>query len=267
MIIDGHAHAARDFAKITTVISLLNQNGVDKVILCPSPKNRTDISDPPKIFMGKKERGVKKLFSGNKFVTLFYRLMAKRGDPNRFVADLQQQAPERIIQFFWVDFKSNSLMSDLNRSINEYDYRGLKIHQAWTPFDFNSSIFSEVVEFAQRNCLPIFIHPRSVKELNKLKVIAQKNQSVNFIISHLMGLDVFKDYNADNIYHDISPHDLLTNNIYDAIASFGADKIIFGSDMPFGDLGKNINKVKNLNINQVETDLILGGNIKRLLSR
>jgi len=52
-----------------------------------------------------------------------------------------------------------------------------------------------------------------------------------------------------------------------AIEHFGANRIILGSDTPYGEnnLKLNIERVKILNIPSEQRDLILGGNIKKLL--
>lgn len=265
MIIDGHAHAAREFSNIETLIKELSINGVDKVVLCPSLKNRTNIPNPPSFFKGKRERDVKKLFAGNPIITFICSILKQQGDSNEFVHTIQQQAPDRVIQFYWVDFNSPTVLAELPLAVTKYRCGGLKLHQAWTPFECDSPRFESVISFAAEHRLPLFIHPGSEEELVKLREAALQHPDTPFIISHLMGIDVFKGYEGENIYHDISPEDLLTDNIYRAVNDFGAERVIFGSDMPFGDLGENIRKVQALNLTDEQRELILGGNMKRLL--
>lgn len=266
MIIDGHAHAAREFSNISSLLKELEQAKVDKVVLCPSLKNHINIPNPPAFFKGKQERGVKKLYAGNAIITFLCRILKQKGDSNEFVHQIVKQAPEKIIQFYWVDFNSATVLQDLPNAIEKYPSRGLKIHQAWTPFDCNSEQFKKVLEFSGIHSLPIFIHPSSEMELKKLKHLAYSYPSAQLIISHLMGLHIFHDYTGDNVYHDISPEDLLTENIYRSIEIFGSDKIIFGSDMPFGNLKENISKIEALNISDRDKSRILGGNIQQLLN-
>lgn len=265
MIIDGHAHAAREFSQIDSLLHELDRCGVEKVLLCPSLRNRTKIPNPPSFFKGKNERGVKKLYAGNPIITFLCRVLKQKGNSNDFVHAIQQRAPERVIQFYWVDFNSPTVLEDLPEAVNRYQCRGFKIHQAWTPFECSSSVFRAVVNFAEQENLPLFIHPGSEKETAKLRTVAARYPSVNFIISHLMGIDQFRGYCGNNVYHDISPQDLLTENIYRAVNDFGAERVIFGSDMPFGDLQENIAKVQALNLSDEAKQLILGGNIQRIL--
>ena len=265
MSIDGHAHAAKDFADIKTLLKVLDQNLIDMVILCPSLKNKTDLSSPPKIFMSKGERDINKMYSANKFIRLTYRFLSKNGDPNEFVGNLKKMAPDRIIQFYWIDFDDDNLLNNLHQSIEKYDYLGLKIHQAWTPFSFNTEIFKGVLRFAEKYSLPIFIHPRTIKETRLLKQIALKYPKNSFIIAHLMGAIVFADFSGDNVFHDVSPHDLSTAEIYNSLKNFSSKKLVFGSDTPFGQLGINLKKIRRLKISEEEKNNILGENLKALL--
>jgi predicted TIM-barrel fold metal-dependent hydrolase len=54
----------------------------------------------------------------------------------------------------------------------------------------------------------------------------------------------------------------------DAINFVGSDKIIFGTDTPYGcedNIKKNLNRIRNLDISSADKELILGKNMKRLL--
>lgn len=265
MIIDGHAHAAREFSNIETLLKQLNKYNIDKVILCPSLKNKIDISDPPKIFMSKKERSTNNLYSSNKFIRMTYRLLKENGDPNAFVSNLRQQAPDRIIQFYWLDFNNPNILEDLINSTNKYHYKGLKIHQSWTSFSIKSDIFHQIISFAEINNLPIFIHPHSLKDVLELKNISKFYPHCNFIIAHFMGITVFEDYSGNNIYHDMSPHDISTKELITVINKYGSSKVLFGSDTPFGRIDDNLKKVQSLKIKNSEKDNILGLNIKKLI--
>lgn len=49
MIIDGHAHAAGEYATPEAARLTMTTHGIAKVVLCPSPKNRQDLSKPPNL--------------------------------------------------------------------------------------------------------------------------------------------------------------------------------------------------------------------------
>ena len=71
------------------------------------------------------------------------------------------------------------------------------------------------------------------------------------------------------MYFDTSTLQLISKNrLMDAINFVGADKVIFGTDTPYGckdNINKNLNRIMNLEISSDDKELILGENMKRLL--
>ena len=53
--------------------------------------------------------------------------------------------------------------------------------------------------------------------------------------------------------------------IKDYVDNFGHDRILFGSDFPFGDPKEELCKIQDLSIAKEKKDMILGHNLKRLL--
>jgi hypothetical protein len=54
--------------------------------------------------------------------------------------------------------------------------------------------------------------------------------------------------------------------IEDYVDNFGHDRLLFGSDFPFGDPIEELSKILNLSIPQGKKDMILGLNLKRLVA-
>ena len=50
-----------------------------------------------------------------------------------------------------------------------------------------------------------------------------------------------------------------------ALGQVGAERVLFGSDIPFGDMKTELNKVLSLRIGDADKTLILSGNLKRLI--
>jgi len=66
-----------------------------------------------------------------------------------------------------------------------------------------------------------------------------------------------------NVYADTALAS--SNDIKDYIENFGYDRILFGSDFPFGDPKEELCKIQDLSIHQQKKDMILGHNLRRLL--
>lgn len=268
MIIDGHAHASRDFAAIETLLPHLDAVGVDKVALCPSLKNNIRLGPPPKIFNNSaKERGIEKVYALNKFITLTYKCMPMNGDPNAFVYDLKCKAPERIEQFYWVDCRSLEAVAAVEGDFLRWHFSGLKIHQGWNPFSFRGQKFRNLLDIAAQYSLPLFIHPGKTKECAYLLEVAAEYPTVPFIVGHLMASDIGKHYRGENLFHEISPTNLRKELVEGAVNHYGADHIIFGSDMPFGNLRTNLEKVNRLALSTTAKEAILGGTMQTILSK
>ena len=96
------------------------------------------------------------------------------------------------------------------------------------------------------------------------------HKRVNFIIAHLIGLEVFIDagFEQSNVFFDISCYQIVSEiKIKLALEKFGHEKIIMGSDTPYGkdNLKQIIDRVLRLSLSDSEKDLILGGNLQKLL--
>lgn len=265
MVIDGHAHASREFASIDSLCKTLDKAGVDKVVLCPSLKNNTKLGPPPKIFNGNKERSIEKVYALNRMIRFTYMVLRKKGDPNQFVYDLHRALPERVLQFYWIDCRKKEALDLFNKRYDDWQFCGVKLHQGWNPFSFDSPLFHTLLESLEEKQLPLFVHPSKKSETAKLCAIAKEHPTVPIIIGHLMGSEIGKKYTCDNLFHDISPTNLRTDLVLDAINTYGAMQIIFGSDMPFGNLADNLKKVDSLPISTDQKELLLGGAIKPLL--
>ena len=90
------------------------------------------------------------------------------------------------------------------------------------------------------------------------------------LIGHLFRLEEYiqTELRMDNIYFDISTPPLISIvRLQKALDSFGAQRLILGSDTPYGaeSLRKNIERVKALTLSEEKKSMILGGNLQRIL--
>jgi predicted TIM-barrel fold metal-dependent hydrolase len=92
----------------------------------------------------------------------------------------------------------------------------------------------------------------------------------NFTLAHLMGLEevIKRGKDLTNVYFDTSTYYITSKKrIMKAIRHFGADRVIMGSDSPFGNdnLANIKKKIESLEISNEEKNLVLGGSIAKLL--
>lgn len=271
MIIDGHAHASGDYLEPETITRKLDESNVDKVILVPGEfksKKTYALPDLARIFPRK---NVVKFF--NILTKVVIRLTGavkhiQKG--NDYVFRLAGKIPQRVIQFFWVTKEISDIHQTLEKKYSHQKFKGLKLHQCWERFSIESNYFINIADWAEKKGLPVFIHLGSDKEVKKLIEYKKKHPNLVLIIGHLFGLELFSKEKLifDNIYFDISTYQVTSDErVMKAIKRFGAEKIILGSDTPYGkdNLKKNIERIDRLSISQGEKDSILGLNIKNLL--
>ncbi|HME55215.1 MAG TPA: TatD family hydrolase [Candidatus Lokiarchaeia archaeon] len=267
MIIDAHAHAARDYSTAESILDTTRKYGIERIVLCTSPKNNLDLKDPPNLpFMNSPDS----IFTLNRMLRFAYKSFIKdHGDGNKYVFELRNKLPDMILQFLWVNPLDPKHMTDLERNIEYYQVKGIKLHQAWNPFSIDGVEFKSIVEIAKRHALPVFIHLYSKKETRKLLEFIGENQDVIFIIGHMLGLDIFKEKQNElpNIYFDTSgSRRVRGKDIQDAITLFGHDHVVFGSDTPYARIEDQIAKINGLNLPDDVKEHIFRLNILNVLS-
>lgn len=272
MIIDGHAHLGGEYKDLPSIISALDKEGVDKVVLCPADTERPR-SMPLPALAGKipdKELS----FSVNRLL----RATTSRRKTDRYIETVNEEVYKiaglsggRVIQFYWADMRRNDLIDDIDSKLDLWNFKGIKLHQSVHPFKTDSSSFNDLAGYAAARNLPIFIHLHSRNEIIDFISVARNHKTI-FITGHLIGLEIFVAHRqsvGDNIYFDIScPQLVSTVLIKHALTEFGPRRLTMGSDTPYGknNVSLIISRVINLDLPDAEKEMILGNNLKNILS-
>jgi predicted TIM-barrel fold metal-dependent hydrolase len=127
----------------------------------------------------------------------------------------------------------------------------------------------KIVEWALEENLPIFIHISSAEQVQEFICTANEFKENTFIVAHLIGFDeIYNGAKNPNLYYEISPPQLVpVRKLKNAIARVGADRLILGSDTPYGrgNLKINLERIDRLDISESEKSMIKGDNMHRLL--
>jgi hypothetical protein len=186
----------------------------------------------------------------------------RRENANEYLLTIGKQDFEVIPYFFiWNDFTIEQLKPQ---------HKGIKWHRhSGEPvYHYDDPRCSIAIEEIKHRNMPIVLE----EEFNNtLRFINEIAQGAKIIIPHLGylngGYERIGDYGIwekSNIYADTalaSP-----SEISDYINRYGYDRLMFGSDFPFGDPKEELEKIINLNISQEKKDLILSLNLRRLLA-
>ena len=167
-----------------------------------------------------------------------------------------------IIPFYWFN------VFELPKQIDPR-YKAIKFHSDIGRINIDDK---RVIDFVNNINLPVFVHTNESKEFSNLGKVCNlaKEVSVSVIAVHsgsvirtFFNLD---NYNfPDNVYFETSgiQYAVILQKIY---FKFGAKRIIFGSDYPFGDPRVSLAMINTLNILESEYKLITEENISRILN-
>jgi len=186
---------------------------------------------------------------------------------NIAIAETCRRFPGKFIGFAKHDAVTEKfrIRQMLFREVRELGLRGYKSH-APQP---TREVLNTVAELK----IPMLYHPRQVADLVE---IARAYPQVDFILAHLgspQSRNPQEHLNAieaarhhDNIHLETS-YVLETRYIERAVSELPAEKILFGSDGPDTHNALEIFKIRMLKLPKHQEELILGGNMKRLLDK
>lgn len=270
LIIDGHAHACGEYHDLDSILGVLDSNHAAKVVLSPGEAGSKKTYGLPSL--SERFPGQDFIFGVNAvigFVTRISGAAAHIDQQNEYVNKLAKMCPERIIQAYWANPLEDSSVEKLESDYERFRFRMLKLHQCWNRFDLRSTHADAIMDWTLGHNMPIFIHISTKQQVQAFIATANAHLEQTFIVAHLIGFeDIHRSIRNENVYYEVSPPQLIpVNKLKSALDKVGAERLILGSDTPYGkgNLRKNIDRIDGLPISDREKELIMGANIYELL--
>ena len=213
------------------------------------------------------------------------RIIKRKNIPFYRDANLQllsaAKSDERIIPFFTTSvLKPDQIIKELDWITSNFPkkVKGIKIYTGNSDVQLNS-----ILPFSD---LPLIIHTgiypnQDLKSM--IKFITKYNGPIQ--LAHFGRFDeksIRQFTQFDNIYFDCSPAKYLFENksrklfkhdfqrveelFYYMFDMVGIDKVVFGSDYPYGNIEEEIGVINSLKISEFEKQSILSKNIERFLN-
>jgi uncharacterized protein len=193
---------------------------------------------------------------------------------NELVRKAVQKYPDRLIGCYWPNPHEENAAEKVKTALTEWGFKGIKLHPLFQAFLPNEEIVHPIVEEAKRAKVPVLIHtghspfalPWSVGEL------AESFPDVKIVMLHMGdGHSVYMEAainvakRLDNIYLETSrmPNG---SKIKEALRVVGKDRVMYGTDIPFGDPVVEIVKGTVLELGDELDDLYFYRNAKNLLN-
>lgn len=84
---------------------------------------------------------------------------------------------------------------------------------------------------------------------------------------YAMHEDVMRRLAGRGVYFDLSMTHKMSDapSVAELVRAHGADRVLFGSDCPWGDPAETVDFIRSLSLSDAEKEAILGGNARRLL--
>ena len=152
--------------------------------------------------------------------------------------------------------------------------KGIKLHPDFQKFNIDDPLAERFYRAAEGK-LPILFHVGDDRyEFSKperLARMARKYPNLNFIAAHFGGYRCWDDapvyQGLDNVYFDTcsSLPFIGAEKARELIDMYGAERFFFATDFPMWDAKGELERFNQIPMTDTERELILAGNIKRLL--
>ncbi|HHU52111.1 MAG TPA: amidohydrolase [Firmicutes bacterium] len=194
---------------------------------------------------------------------------------NDEIRNMYQKFPERIIPFGTTNpWYGEEALAEIDRCVNVLGMKGFKLHPWMMGFAINSVQMLPVMERISDYGMPVLVHSGTVPWSEPLQIayLASQFPKVQFILAHMGITDLWKEaIDAARRYSNIwlETAGTPTVAIKTALQEIGPERIIFGSDSPYGGVGGcqfQMNKLKYLKLGKHAEALLLGENLRRILN-
>ena len=247
VVIDGHTHFAGPEkglppCSVEELLSVMDANGVDAVVTTPPYSS----IGPDRTYE----------------------------EANAFIADAMEKEPKRIIGFVRVNpHLLEHALESIEAGVKHKGFRGVKLHPRNEAFAINSEeLVFPIANLAAELKIPLLFHtgdPDTYGFAQPTLVgdLANAFPDVTMIVGH-MGKRLYEDAIVmarcfDNIVLETSFHS--PREITRAVDRVDADRVVYGSDMPFGIPEIEMMNIKLCNFTSEEEKMILGQNMARIL--
>lgn len=197
-------------------------------------------------------------------------ISVRNREGNDYIAGLVKQYRERFCGFAvanpWFGRKgTEELIRALDRGL-----MGLKVHSILQGFMLCDAIADPLMEVAASYGVPVYVHTGTMGNALPFQLLelAQRHKKIKFVMGHMGYSDFWYDVipvmeRAKNVYAETSH--AAPDTVHALIEQIGADRIIFGSDVPVSSLEVEIGKIRLLDLDKKEQEKVFSRNARRLL--
>jgi len=270
MIIDGHHHIEAGHSHI---LERMDSLGIDKTVLIGigvSDLSVVTVRDSL-LFQSNfllRTVGVAKMRNLIQGKTLQNVLL--KNPVNDRVLDAIKAVPNRFLGFVFVNPESDLCFQEIERCLDG-GMCGIKLSLLQFPTNLAGPRMMKICEIARERKIPVFFHQGLTKEASDPSRMINDFPDVTFIIAHA-GMQYYRQaiilaQTKKNVYLDTSSWIVTQRKLKNLYRLLGPEKLVFGTDVPVmaADQSIGLKKINNLHLSPSEEELILGGNLQKIL--
>lgn len=183
---------------------------------------------------------------------------------------LLETRPEWAFPFLRFNPRTTS-PEQLEALLRENAFYGVKLHPRSQNFDGASSDFFPHYEVVQASGLPLIFHTRKndhYSDPDRIVTIARNFGGLKLVLGHFADLSIpaikeMRDH--PEVYLETSLFGVSPYNVKCVANLVGADRLLYGSDAPYGDQEIEAMQITKARIPDADKEKILYGNAARLL--
>lgn len=193
--------------------------------------------------------------------------------PNELTLNAVKQYPDKLVGLVWINpYDGDKAMKNIDQAINRWNFKGIKMHPLLDAYLPDQEIVRPIMDQARKYQIPVLFHcghpPWSLPW--HFGNLADTYPDVTIILGH-MGHGHIVYINAaievaekhENILLETSAMPM-QSKIKEAVAKVGDDKVMYGSDMPFGHPAFEIKKVEVAGLTKKQLNLVLEENARKI---
>jgi len=182
--------------------------------------------------------------------------------------------PDRFIGFAYVSpTMPDTVRPELERAIDELGFKAIKIYPPYTKYPLDDPAWDPVYSFADERGLAVIAHTGSepVSTPAQFGRAAPRFPNARFVAGHSGNTEPYRSQalaaakNSPNFFLETCSTFRTPGVIEALVAEAGAERVLFGSDIPLMDPRPQLGKIITADIDDDAKRLILGENARRLL--
>ncbi|MBM3265425.1 MAG: amidohydrolase [candidate division Zixibacteria bacterium] len=182
--------------------------------------------------------------------------------------------PDRFVGFAYVSpMMPERMIAELERAIDTLRFVAIKLYPPYTPRPFHAAPWHPIYEFADARGLAVIFHTDQypTNRPRFLEDIAPLYPRANFVAGHSGNVEearveaIAAARKYPNVYLETCSTYRTPGVIEQLVNEAGADRVLFGSDIPLMDPRPQIGKIVTARISDEAKRLVLGANAARLL--